>query len=63
MSKIKTVRKLRVNGENYGLRKFTIYSSLTGTESPTHAAHRAVDSWQGASLSRAGADVQATLAT
>jgi hypothetical protein len=40
MSKIKTARKLTVNG----LRKFTIYSSLTGTENPTHAAHTAVDS-------------------
>jgi hypothetical protein len=63
ISKIRLQRKLISNGKNCGLRKFTVYSSLTGTENPTHAAHTAVDSWQGASLSRDGADVQATLAT
>lgn len=42
---------------------FTLYSPLTGRESPTHAAHTAVGSWQEASQSQAGADAQATLAT
>jgi hypothetical protein len=36
--------KEAVNKENYGLKKLTIYSYLTGTENPTHAAHTAVDS-------------------
>jgi hypothetical protein len=41
----------------------TLYSSLTGRESPKRAAHTIVDSWQEASQSQAAADAQATLAT
>jgi len=32
--------------KNYILRMFTLYSQLTGRESPTHAAHTAVGSLQ-----------------
>ena len=49
--------------KNYTLRMFTLYSHLTGRESPTHAAHTAGGSLQEVSQLQAGADAQATPAT